>query len=593
MNSIFRLCLVCLIFWISSCNDYLDVNKNMDNPDRVTPVLRLGPVLASFEGIANDMRAVAPLCGYFSGNSSFMSYFGMHTYWPASDNGGETWRMVYILQGMNLEDIINGSRELGQTTLTGIGLAIKAYSWHLLSSLHGDVPVKQAFVPGQFLYSYDNQEYTFKMVRSWARQAITELEKTDSNVYPTLGTADLVYGGDVVKWKKFAYAVLARNYLAISMKNTAWLDSVVDCANKSFTGFNDDASLKFQATGVAATSGFFGILRANLSNGLTQSDYMVQIMTGTIPNYNVSGVQSGLSAYQMVTDTATFDPRSILFFGTTDTLPSNQNDIKKGTYKFSGTRLTNPAAVSLYGTTSAPTAATSGTGRWLFRDDAPYPLTTFSEIQFIKAEALYRQGKKAEAFDAFKNGVSGHFDFVKRLIVTGTPVKNTANRQTSVIGDKISASRFSVLATIYLNSRFVNNLPPANFTLSHIMMQKYVALYPWSPETWNDLRRYHYDLVQGPNGVPVAQTSWTNDLVFHKPDSDPARLYKGFYLPPSDNVSRRMKFNSANLGSPCYRLRPRYNSEYLWNLSSLKQLQPIAGDAENYGTSMVWFCQPK
>jgi len=183
-------------------------------------------------------------------------------------------------------------------------------------------------------------------------------------------------------------------------------------------------------------------------------------------------------------------------------------------------------------------------------------------------------------------------DFVKKSMVAGTAVKNTANKQTSVIGDKITVARFNTLAAEYLNSKFVNAMPIANFTLSHIMMQKYVALFPWSLDTWNDLRRYHYDLLLGSGGVPVTGTSWTADVVYHKLDSDVARVYKGFFLPPSDVLNRRSKFSTLNQGSPYYRLRPRYNSEYMWNLPSLKALTPIAGDADNYHTSQVWFSIP-
>jgi hypothetical protein len=584
--------IILLLIGFSSCTDWLDVNKNVDSPDWVSPALRLGPVLASYEGIAYDLRAVAPICEYFAGTSTYVSNFGVnHSFIGGSDGGGECWRMVYWLQGMNVEDMINDGRELGQPTMAGIALAVKAYSWHILASLHGDLPVKEAFVPGLLSHSYDDQEYAFQMVRSWAREAIVELEKTDANVYSNIGTADLIYQGNVEKWKKFAYAVLARNYITMASKNVAYLDSAIDCANKSFTSYADDANLRFQAN-TSATSNFYGVIRANLTNVFSQSDYIVQVLTGTIPAYNSSGAQEGLTTYQMVTDTATLDPRSILLLGTLDTLPASQNDIKKGTYSFVGTKLGNTVSATLFGTTAAPTATTSGTGRWLYRDDAPWPLTTYAEIQFIKAEALFRQGKKSEAFDAFKSAVSGHMDFVKNLIVAGTPVKNSSNKQTSVIGDKISTARFSTLAGEYLNSKFVNNLPLADFSLSHIMMQKYVALFPWSLETWNDLRRYHYDLKLGTNNIPEAQTSWTNDVVYHKPDTDPSRVYKGFNLPSADVINRRTKFSPANLGSPCYRLRPRYNSEYMWNLPSLKKLQPIPGDAENYNTSMVWFSIP-
>jgi hypothetical protein len=516
---------------------------------------------------------------YFGGSSSFVSTYGVsHGYFVGSDNGGETWRMTYWLQGMNLENIINDSRTSEQFKLAGIGLTIKAFSWHQLASLHGDLPVKDAYVPGLLSHSYDSQEYAFSMVRSWAKQAIVELEKVDNTVYPaTLSTADLIYKGDGTKWKKFAYAVLARNYIAMSRKNVAYLDSAIICADKSFSSATDDPNLTFQATGVSNTSNFFGVLRANLTNVFAQSDYIVQVMTGNIPNYNSSGAIEGLSTYQNVTDTATLDPRTILLFGTQDPMPADQNSIKKGTYKFVGTRLGFTTSSTFFGSSTTPTIAINGTGRWLYRDDAPWPLSSYAEIQFVKAEALFLKGQKSAALDAFKLAVAGHMDFVKRLIVGS---------------DKISAARFTTLAGEYLNSKFVNNLPLADFSLSHIMMQKYVALFPWSLDTWNDVRRYHYDLVTGTGGIPVSGTSWTNDVAYHKSDADPSRVYKGFYLPSADVLNRRTKLATTNLGSPCYRLRPRYNSEYMWNLPSLKKLLPIAGDADNYQCSMTWFTKP-
>lgn len=584
-----------MVLGFSSCTDtWLNVNKNVDAPDTVDPVLRLAPVLASYEGIAYDLRAVAPMVEYFGGPSTYVSTFGVqHTYFAGSDAGGECWRMSYWLQGMNLENIINDGRTSGQFRYAGIGLTIKAYSWHTLASLHGDLPVKDAYVPGLLSHNYDSQEYAFSRIRAWAKEAIAEFEKTDNTAYPTtLATADLIYKGDAAKWKKLAYAVLAKNYIAMAKKNTAYLDSAIICADKSFVSASDDANMVFQATGVSTTSNFFGVLRANLANSFTQSDYITQVLTGNIPNYNSSGGVEGLSSYQMVTDTATLDPRAILLLGTLDTMQVDQTKIKKGTYRFTGTKMDNAVACNFWGLTSSPTVTTSGTGRWLYRDDAPWPLASYAEIQFIKAEALYLKGQKSAAYDAFKLAVSGHMDFVKRLIVTGTPVRNSAGKQTSVIGDKITAARFAALATDYMNSKFVNNLPLADFSLSHIMMQKYVALFPWSLDTWNDMRRYHYDLVVGTGGVPVTGTSWTADVTYHKLDSNPDRVYKGFFLPAADVIDRRRKFATTNLGSPCYRLRPRYNSEYMWNLPSLKTLTPIAGNADNYQCSMPWFSIP-
>jgi hypothetical protein len=73
------------------------------------------------------------------------------------------------------------------------------------------------------------------------------------------------------------------------------------------------------------------------------------------------------------------------------------------------------------------------------------------------------------------------------------------------------------------------------------------------------LRRFHYgaDLY---NGSPV---------------------FSGFRLPTT--------FASANLGKPAYRVRPRYNSEYVWNIDALKK---IGGDLTNFHTTELWFSKP-
>ena len=57
-------------------------------------------------------------------------------------------------------------------------------------------------------------------------------------------------------------------------------------------------------------------------------------------------------------------------------------------------------------------------------------------------------------------------------------------------------------------------------------------------------------------------------------------------------ASRKAAWNTFNEGSPCYRIRPRYNSEYMWNKPSLEGLKPISGMAPNYQTSIPWFAYP-
>ena len=77
-----------------------------------------------------------------------------------------------------------------------------------------------------------------------------------------------------------------------------------------------------------------------------------------------------------------------------------------------------------------------------------------------------------------------------------------------------------------------------------------------------------------------------------KADTDETKVFKGFYLAPAQVENRRIKYNVRNQGSPAYRVRPRYNSEYMWNQKSLDELKPISGNADNYHTSIPWFAYP-
>jgi hypothetical protein len=103
---------------------------------------------------------------------------------------------------------------------------------------------------------------------------------------------------------------------------------------------------------------------------------------------------------------------------------------------------------------------------------------------------------------------------------------------------------------------------PAQLTLTHIMLQKYISLWGHGIlETWVDMRRFHYT------------------------DKDPvtgSQVYADFAIPTGSNLF------VDNGGFPVYRVRPRFNSEYVWNL---KELIRIGADKANYHTKEGWFSQ--
>lgn len=185
-------------------------------------------------------------------------------------------------------------------------------------------------------------------------------------------------------------------------------------------------------------------------------------------------------------------------------------------------------------------------GRYLFDDKAKMPFMTFAQLQFIKAEASYKMGDMAGALAAYTTGISAHIDWVN--------ARNSDNGQQPT---QITAAEKAA----FLASPAIVPATPAGLTLTHIMSQKYIAQWGWGHnEIWMDLRRYHYT------------------------DLDPSgtrQVFPGF-TPPTN-------LYPDNGGKIAQRIRPRYNSEYIWNRPGL---DAIGGLATDYHTKPLWITQP-
>ncbi|MDR1348919.1 MAG: SusD/RagB family nutrient-binding outer membrane lipoprotein [Prevotellaceae bacterium] len=662
-----------LVFSNTSCDSYLDVNQNQDAPDYVDAYLRLAPICQEMQGIYYDIRALGPLT-QMMGTTGYTSY-AHHSYATNSDAAGEYWRVAYFLHGINLENLINQCLEKEEYAFAGIGLIIKAFDWDLITKYHGDIPYFSKYIDGLTTFPYDYQKDIYPDIRKLARKGIEyiEMEEADLAKYGRLiSDNDYIYHGDMDKWKKFAYAILARNYISLSNKNdfvsSGFADSVIYCVEHSFASMADDATLKSASEGTDIPDvthwNCWGTYRGFLGNSYFQHQFAVQTLSGTVPlrdentGYKIKNDDASahvqlwypykLNPVQRISDTVRsedghLDPRIAVLLGfeekryadykitdTMDVITSTPNPGVDDNYLYDTVRLpytevftTEKDYVKYYmskrflggGFTSreqgivtvyydekrhyapafqgktmdTPTNETTiGAGRWLYRDGAPYIISTFAEMKFCAAEAYWKKGDKSGALQAMKDGIAAHMDFCENYI---TPPAN----QEDLGGDKITKATFRSLANEYLAGPYVGGLTASDLTLSHIMMQKWVTLYPWGAhEAWVDMRKYHYD-IQYTGDYPKNGNGWTIDRVDQKWDSDPAKVYLGLFLYPTKAYAEdyyQNRYNLNNGGSPCYRIRPRYNSEYLWNIPSLELLKPISGNAPNYHCSIPWFAFP-
>ena len=531
-----------LIVLVAACSKKIDDAYQNPNYDvKVAPETLMPQIVASMagnyggHGPMNDLRYIGAYVQNFAfaGTQSNFDKMG----YTNTDVAQSFWRSHYYDIGQNNVKMIEWAIENKQWDYAGVGKAIFAWSWLTLTDYHGEVVLKEAFNTDQITFKYDTQEEVYAYSRQLCFEALDLLNKTGDNAsQATLAKGDaFLYAGDVAKWKKFVYGVLARTHHHLSNKSTYKADSVLYYTNLAMKETTDDALVKFAATAVSATNNFLGPFRNNLGGATTasptairQSAFIADLMSGLNPAF--SGVA---------------DPRAIYL------LRKNANGTFKGVEPVKGQLVmaANDRPESFHGlsqvtATNNTAPATDVNCRFIFRNNAPFPVMTATEMAFIRAEAAFIKGDKAAALAAYKDGISKHFDLLMANYNTNVP---TADLLTV-------AKRDAFLANTAVVPASANSL-----TLPMIMLQKYIALWGHGTfETWVDMRRYHYT-DKDANGVQV---------------------YTGFTVPVTADLF------PDNGGKLVYRMRPRFNSEYVWNINELNR---IGATTLDYHTKEMWF----
>jgi hypothetical protein len=543
-NIKYLLVISALIIMGVSCSKKIDeayANPNYDV--KVAPEGLLPQIVASMagnygaHGPMNDIRYIGAYVQNFAYANTLSNFDRMG--YTNTDVAQSFWRSHYYDIGQNNVKMIAWAIENKQWDYAGVGKAIFAWSWLNLTTYHGEVVLKEAFNTDQITFQYDKQEDVYAEVRKLSHEALSYLNKTGDNASQTsLAKGDaFFYKGDVSKWKKFVYGVLARSFNHLTNKADYKADSVLFYTNLAMKESTDDGLVKFTASLVSATNNMFGPFRANLGGASTVSP--TAIRQGAFIANLMSGANS---AFPGVTD-----PRAIYI------LRLNANNTFKGVEPNKGQAVlaANDRPENFWGVPQISANNTAPANdlncRFIFRNDAPFPVMTATEISFMRAEAAFLKGDKATALVAYKDGIAKHFDLLMNYYNTNVPAA-------SVLTASIKANFLANPLVVPANS--------ADLTLSMIMLQKYIAMFGYGTfETWTDMRRYHYVDLDKTTGKQV---------------------FTDFVVPTGTGLFE------DNGGKLVYRMRPRFNSEYVWNINELGR---IGATQLDYHTKEQWFSQ--
>jgi len=543
-NIKYLLVISALIIMGVSCSKKIDdayANPNYDV--KVAPEGLLPQIVASMagnygaHGPMNDIRYIGAYVQNFAYANTLSNFDRMG--YTNTDVAQSFWRSHYYDIGQNNVRMIAWAIENKQWDYAGVGKAIFAWSWLNLTTYHGEVVLKEAFNTDQITFQYDKQEDVYTEVRKLSHEALSYLNKTGDNASQTsLAKGDaFFYKGDVSKWKKFVYGVLARSFNHLTNKADYKADSVLFYTNLAMKESTDDGLVKFTASLVSATNNMFGPFRANLGGASTTSPTAIR------QGAYIANLMSGAnSAFPGVTD-----PRAIYI------LRLNANNTFKGVEPNKGQAVlaANDRPENFWGVPQISANNTAPANdlncRFIFRNNAPFPVMTATEISFMRAEAAFLKGDRATALVAYKDGIAKHFDLLMNYYNTNVPAASL------------------LTATIKANFLADPKVVPANaadLTLSMIMLQKYIAMFGYGTfETWTDMRRYHYVDLDKTTGKQV---------------------FTDFVAPSGTGLFE------DNGGKLVYRMRPRFNSEYVWNINELGR---IGATQLDYHTKEQWFSQ--
>ena len=121
---------------------------------------------------------------------------------------------------------------------------MEVYTWYYLVTTYGNIPYSEALDIEKPFPKYDDAKTIYN-------DLLTRLDAAIANINTGaggFGSADLIYSGDMTKWKKFANSFKVKMAMTIADDDAAKAKTLVEAAVASgvFTSNDDNATLTYQ-----------------------------------------------------------------------------------------------------------------------------------------------------------------------------------------------------------------------------------------------------------------------------------------------------------------------------------------------------------
>jgi hypothetical protein len=393
MKNIISYCLLILLSAAISCTKKLEeLNVNRVSPTSLDPVLLLNnaiiqtsfPTKTQIYEMSIVQQMVTPNGGVLAGGNFNQD---------SRDVGGATWPAYFQNVIKYTHDAIAKTKDNpARANLYNMTRIWQAYAFMILTDTHGAIPYSEGgggLTDQVFFPKYDQQQDIYPKLIQEFTDATGAL-----NASGNVESSDILYGGNIAKWKKFGYSLLLRAGMRLHKVDATKAQSTVAAAFAGGVIIDnaDNAYMRHDANYLNPTG--------NMLNSTEAANwYLVKSFVDTLKNNNDPRLPAIAIRYKGATSGA----GQTVAVGTT--LPADQIGMPMG-YD-NGTivaRATADGLASFYDYSQVDR-------RRMAKPSAPMYFVSAAQTQFLLAEARLRgwitTGSVAQYFS---DGIKAHMD---------------------------------------------------------------------------------------------------------------------------------------------------------------------------------------
>jgi hypothetical protein len=466
--------LLTVVVLISGCtNNFEEINTNPNVPDRLTNAGFLFP--NAMRSSINTYFNTSFTRGSITGDLLFNDFASNFANWTRAD-APSYFLWNYYDQIRELNEVIQVAEERNQPNYKGVALVMRSWMFQSLTDLYGPIPYSEAAkakILGLATPKYENQPEVYAGLINDLEEALNLLGSNNENV---LG--DILFNGDLTRWKQFATGLLLR----IAMRQSAKVDPTPLLTKITgnptqyplISEHTDQVALTYISDRLENESPLFR--RSN--SDYTTSTRVTEKLVNSLKSMN----DPRLYVYALPTEASSLADEN-------GVRPDRSKFEYKGATNGEGP-LINPTLYSAPGMLWAPNQFNPALAS---SNAAQAVLISSSEIQFILAEAAeqgYISGGSTAAEGYYLKGIQEQFSYFE-----------------SRIGNRYADSYLQLKSTDLIPADTYYQQPTVVYSgtkeekLKKIWLQKWLSLYMCGFESWSEVRRTGYpEMVAGSQG---------------------------------------------------------------------------------------------